>query len=520
MKRHINKSFFYILGLLLLTGSCKTDLLDQVNPNALSVDRFFKDAKDAQLALVGAYSPLSTHFMWGRYVPLVTIRRADEYTPSFLPGKTEGIITKSTDIFLPTPWPASYKVIFRANTILEKVPAIEMDDTEKNEILGQAYFLRALAYFYLLNIWDNVPLITEAAKGTEDFFPTNSTPDKVWGQIISDLIVAQQFLPVSWSAQDAGRATKGAASALLGKSYLYTKDWGNAAIELKKVINSNYDLTANYADNFKESTENNIESVFEIQFQTDVAFVWEADVPGAMKSSMFTNLRAPIAFGGEWVDAVNPWVLDAFLEEPNLDGGIDERAFSTLAWNNANSKIYENQPFQGSVLDPTKVYAKKYTGMLVDGRPNDGDLGVNTGLNYRLIRFADVLLMYSEAVNENGGPETEILSALNRVRQRANMANIPTGLSKSQLRDKIRKERILELSLETDRFFDLKRWGTLVDRMNGNADMVGNTGATADQIRQSGHPEYNFPFAEIHSRAPIPSIEISSNPNLNQNPGY
>lgn len=148
------------------------------------------------------------------------------------------------------------------------------------------------------------------------------------------------------------------------------------------------------------------------------------------------------------------------------------------------------------------------------------NLGVNTGLNYRLIRFADVLLMYSEAVNENGGPETEILSALNRVRQRANMANIPTGLSKSQLRDKIRKERILELSLETDRFFDLKRWGTLVDRMNGNADMVGNTGATADQIRQSGHPEYNFPFAEIHSRAPIPSIEISSNPNLNQNPGY
>lgn len=520
MKKHIYKSLFCIVGLFFLTESCNNDLLDQVNPNALSVDSFFKNANDAQLALNGAYSPLSTHFMWGRYLPLVIIRRSDEYTPSYLPGKTEGIMTKATDIFLPTSWAASYKVIFRSNSILENVPAIDMDETEKNEILGQAYFLRALTYFYLLNTWDNVPLITLAANGTEDFFPTNSTPDKIWEQIIADATEAQLLLPVSWSAQDAGRATKGAASALLGKSYLYTKDWAKAAVELKKVINSNYDLTANYADNFKESTENNIESVFEIQFQTDVAFVWEADVPGAMQSAMFTNLRAPIAFGGEWVDAVNPWILNAFLEEPNLDGGIDKRAFTTLAWSNTDSKIYESQSFQASVLDQTKVYAKKYTGMLVDGRPNDGDLGVATGLNYRLIRFADVLLMYAEAVNEAGGSETEILSAINRVRQRANMADISTGLSQNQLRDKIRKERILELSLETDRFFDLKRWGTLVDRMNRNADMVGNMGTTTDQIRQSGHSEYNFPFSDIHSRAPIPSTEISSNPNLNQNSGY
>jgi hypothetical protein len=100
------------------------------------------------------------------------------------------------------------------------------------------------------------------------------------------------------------------------------------------------------------------------------------------------------------------------------------------------------------------------------------------------------------------------------------MPSIATGLNQSQLRDKIRKERILELSLETDRFFDLKRWGVLVDRMNKNADMVGNIKVTTDQIRQSGHPEHNFPFSEIHTRVPIPSTEISSNPNLTQNPGY
>jgi hypothetical protein len=520
MKKYNYSVFLCMVGLMILTGSCSNELLNQENPNAISVDNFYKDAKDAQIALVGAYSPLSTHFSWGRYLPLVIIRRSDEYTPSYLPGKTEGIMTKATDIFLPTSWAASYKVIFRTNAILENVPSIDMDATEKDQVLGQAYFLRALSYFYLVNTWENVPLITNAAKGAENFFPSNSTAVKVWEQIISDAAEAQKLLPVSWSNKDAGRATKGAASALLGKSYLYTKDWGKAGTELKKVVNSIYSLTPNYADNFKESTENNVESVFEIQFQKDVAFVWEVDVPGAMHGAMYTNLRAPVAFGGEWVNAVNPWILDAFLEEKNLDGGVDERAYSTIAWNNSKSIIYENKPFQGSSLDPTKVYAKKYTGMLVEGRQNDGDLGVGTGLNYRLIRFADVLLMYAEALNESGGSESEILTSLNRVRQRANMPSIATGLNQSQLRDKIRKERILELSLETDRFFDLKRWGVLVDRMNKNADMVGNIKVTTDQIRQSGHPEHNFPFSEIHTRVPIPSTEISSNPNLTQNPGY
>jgi hypothetical protein len=100
------------------------------------------------------------------------------------------------------------------------------------------------------------------------------------------------------------------------------------------------------------------------------------------------------------------------------------------------------------------------------------------------------------------------------------MAPIPSGLTQSQLRDRIRKERILELSLENDRFFDLKRWGVVVDRMNGNADMVGNIGSSDDQIRAEGHPEHGFPFSEIHTRVPIPIAEILSNPNIKQNPGY
>ena len=217
---------------------------------------------------------------------------------------------------------------------------------------------------------------------------------------------------------------------------------------------------------------------------------------------------------------MNPWILDAFLEEQNLDGGIDERAFTTLAWDHPDCTIYLEQPFAESALDPAKICAKKNTGMLTEGRAADNDLGKNCGLNYKLIRYADVLLMHAEAANEAGKPGSEILASINKVRARANMPDIPAGLSQGELREKIRKERILELSLETDRFFDLKRWGVLVDRMNGNADMIGNIGPSSDQIRAEGQLEYDFPFAEMHTRLPIPIAEITSNPAIIQKPGY
>lgn len=519
MEKNIIKLLFLTLILLGSSVSCD-DLLEQKNPNALSTGLFWEDAQDVEQAVVGMYSPLSTVFGWGRYLPLTWIRRADEYTPSFTSVFTQGIIINSSDIFLPSQWPEAWKVIFRANDIIDNVELIEgLDSDVKNKALGQAYFLRGLYYFYLVNTWDNIPFITKAANSTEDFFSPNSTPDVIYEQIIKDAAMAKSLLPEDFG--EPGRATWGAATALLGKAYLYTQQWASAASEFQEIISSNlYKLVPNYENNFKETGDNNEESLFEIQF-TRGEFGWSSDQASSGRTALWTQLRAPDLYGGEWIDQVNPWILEAFLSEKNLDDEIDERAFATLAWNHPNSTIYLNQPYAESALDPNKIYAKKNTGMLIEGRSADNDLGQNAGLNTKLIRYADILLMHAEAVNEaSSGGDNSILNSINAVRARANMPNIPTGLSKADLRDVIRKERILELSLENDRFFDLKRWGVVVDRMNGNSDMVGNTGSSSDQIRAVGHGEYNFPFAEMHTRVPIPIAEIQSNPNMKQNPGY
>ncbi|MGX1930994.1 RagB/SusD family nutrient uptake outer membrane protein [Flagellimonas sp. 2504JD4-2] len=519
MKNRFKFLSFILIGVLI---SC-SNLLDQQNPNALSTDSFWKDDEDVQQAVVGAYSPMSTIFGWGRYLPFTWFRRADEFTPSFENVRVRGIIVDPADIFLPNQWPEIWRLIFRCNDILDNVDTVpDLDQTVRDQAVGQALYLRALYYFYLVNTWDNPPLITQAAVGESiaEFPQPNSNPTAIYEQIILDAQAAKNLLPNDWG-DEYGRATWGAATALLGKAYLYTEQWDLAAAQFKEVIDSSiYDLDPNFANNFTENGDNNIESIFEIQHTSEDAIGWSSDQVNSSRSSVWLQLRAPEAFGGEWIDQVNPWILDAFLLEDNLDGEIDQRALTTLAWNHPESTIYLNQPFSESVLDQSKIYPKKNTGMLTDGRANDGDLGTASGQNFKLIRFADVLLMHAEALNESGGSEVEILASLNRVRQRANMPDVSSGLSTGELRDRIRLERVLELSLENDRFFDLKRWGVVVDRMNGNADRVGNIGPSNDQIRAVGHPEENFPFSDVHTRLPFPIAEIQSNPLLNQNPGY
>lgn len=520
MKKNIIKFRIVLMALMVFPLSCNTDdLLNQVNPNQISTDSFWQTEDDVQKAIIANYSPMSAIFGWGRYLPFTWLRRADEYTPGFNNPFTEGIMTNPSDIFLPNQWPEAWKVIFRSNEIFDNIDRVEgLSSTFKDQALGQAHFLRALYYFYLVNTWDNVPLITTAAVTSDDFFAANSTPDAIYPLIISDAQMAKSLLPNNWGDKN-GRATWGAATALLGKAYLYRGEWASAAAEFKELIDSGiYALDPNYANNFTEEGDNNIESLFEVQFESEPSLVWSTDAPDSSRSSVFLDFRSPKP--GIWIDQVNPWILDAFLMENDLDGNIDPRALITLAWNHPESTVFLGEPFTGSDLAQDKIHPKKLTGMLVPGRADDLDLGIGGGVNYKLIRYADVLLMYAEAANEANLSESDILSAINEVRARVNMPNVPSGLSQADMRNRIRLERILELSLETDRFFDLKRWGVLVDRMNKNADMFGNIGPSSDQIRAAGHPEENFPFSEIHTRAPIPIAEINSNPNMKQNPGY
>ena len=272
-----------IAGLLVLFSitTC-TDDLDITDPNRLSPDVFWRNAGDAESGVTAVYSSLPSIPAFGRIgVGLLLIHRSDEVDPFPQINVNDGGIFGATPDFprLNEPWGELYKQVAAANQVLTNVPAIEMDESRKSQILGEARFLRAHAYFYLVNQWGNIPLVLEEVSEVDQVFIGNSTPEQVYDAMIADLLVAQGALPQSWPADQVGRASWGAATALLGKCYLYTQQWSAAATEFKKVIDSGiYDLTADFADNFREETTNNVESLFEVQYDGNITGGWGGPV--------------------------------------------------------------------------------------------------------------------------------------------------------------------------------------------------------------------------------------------------
>ncbi|GAB3221482.1 RagB/SusD family nutrient uptake outer membrane protein [Spirosoma arcticum] len=498
-----------LLSACLLMTHCSKDALDIKNPNQLSQDSFWRSADDAEKGLVAVYGPLTTIMGFGRMMgAILTTQRGDEVNPYPSSGVQDpGTLTvTSTDGRVSEGWGELNAIVSRANQVIDRVPTIQMDETRKAQIVGEAYFLRALAHFYLLNMWGNIPLVTKPVNTVDELFVTQATQTDVWASIKSDLKQAQSKLPAK--AKDLGRATSGAATALLGKAYLYTKEWGPAAAEFKKLIDlATYDLTANYQDNFLAASNNNKESLFELQYQSSSNGNWgPSGTPNPLRGQGWEQDIAPKGYTPQGTVSINQWVLDLFLSEKTRTGLTDPRAYATIVWNYPGAKVYQDdftKSFSGSEL--TKVWARKYLNFERINSSVPGAEGYSTN-NLRIIRFADVLLMYAEAENEANGPTTAAYQSINRVRARATMPDIKTGLTKDDFRTAVRSERVLELALEGTRIFDLNRWGI-----------------TADVFAQ--HPEYRSNSKGVfqkgkHEYLPIPQNDIGSNPKLKQNPGY
>ncbi|MEP1486821.1 MAG: RagB/SusD family nutrient uptake outer membrane protein [Algibacter sp.] len=508
------KKFIITICCFTLLLGCDGDILNQTNPNTLTPDNFWQDGDDAQSAIIGTYSPLSTIFYHGRIWYSMELALSDEiFVTGAIGTRAEVYDFNAGNGNFANAFAEMWKVIFRANLVLENVPNIDMDTALKDNILGEAYFLRALNYFVLVNHFGNVPLVTAPAASLAETQQAPASPDLVWAQIKADLNAAIPLLPVSWDDNNKGRVMKGSAAALLGKTHLYLEEWGQAATELKRVIDGEFgtfDLMPNFEDNFRESSENNIESLFEIQFDKTGAWTagWGADVPSTARYSSFDN-----DFSGGSHSVMNPWVLDLFLKETTNGGDIDPRAYETLVWDYPGAEHF-GEPFAEKyatqladyAADPTlmrPVRAAKYV------NPNSGaavpSFSAN-GNNKRVIRFADVLLMHAEAENEDNGPTTAAYASINRIRARVDMPDIPASLSKEDFRQRVRDERVLELCNESQRPLDLLRWGLLPDRFVDNPEF-----RRAEILYVPGRELY-----------PIPQLEIDTNPAYegNQNPGY
>ncbi|MCB0650258.1 MAG: RagB/SusD family nutrient uptake outer membrane protein [Saprospiraceae bacterium] len=475
------KSIPYFFLIVLLTFTSCSGFLDKDPLGILDADSFFQSSEDAEQAINAAYQSLlfnneNSNFYWA--FAEVTSDEAIAGGDGSRPGINE------LDFLTYTPrteefndyWKVNYNGIAQCNAIIEKVPPIEMNEELKNRILGEAYFLRAYYYFALTQVFGDVPLLIRVTPPDELKIP-KTAKTVIYDQILNDCDQAAAWLPESYSGAETGRATKGAAYALAAKTNIYKKNWAEALAYIAEIKGLNlYALVPDYQDNFNEYTQNNSESVWEIQ---------HANLELGVGNFLNQWWRSKKVDGYGFAEPT-PEFFNTF--EPG-----DPRRGFTIAKN--------NDPYFGYVFKPsyssTGYGIKKY--LQIDTtvtQASDGDI------NYTAIRYAEVLLWEAEALAELGQVQ-EAQAPLEEVRARARAQSVdpdntlPPILTtdKTEMINAIRKERQVELGFEMHRFFDLVRWGIA-------ADVI---------------PEFQVGKHEVF---PLPQTELDLNPFLIQNPGY
>lgn len=501
-----------VLAFTIIT-SCKKELLDQKNPNTLTAGDFWKTESDALKGINSAYHMFYQPGSWSRWIYFRLDLTSDEGFSNSpwieLADWTrfnyinynffEGNVIHFRDF---------YKAIFRCNQVLAYVPNIQFADTNrKDQVIAEAKFLRGLYYYYAAILWENVPIVLKPSN--PDDLPEYATVEQVWAQVEKDFSEAAESLPATWDAKNVGRPTKGAALAFLAKAYMQEHKWQEAKNAMDFLVTgagkSNYGLVANYRDNFTHLTENNIESVFEIQF-SDVNKTDVGDIPNSSMANYRSQFFAPRSIG--WSDGqARPWIINEFKKENTLTNQLDPRLRYTLFYPQLEAdfgdKIYGRSWEWGANEAWFRKYQRDYY------RNNEDNF---SQVNYRLIRYADVLLMYAECLNELGQTR-QAYQHVNKVRERVNLRTMELaypliGNDKDLFRERLKMERALELYGESVRWADLKRWGL-------------DTQQKVDVIKQRD-PDFNNFVIDKHVRLPLPQTEIDNNPNLKgkQNPNY
>lgn len=504
--------FLSILASFVITG-CERDL-DIANPNEATVEAFWKNGDDAVAGVNAVYSTLHRGAI-SRWMPFYYIVRSDEGR-STSPA-TE--IVNNMDQFIITDynfwgaydiWKDLYVGVFRANQVIDNVPQIQMDEPLKQRVIGEAKFLRALFYYNLVSLWGNVPLMLRAS--TPEDKPETSSADVIWGQIEQDLSEAASALPTTYPASDLGRATQGAAYALLAKAHMQQRDYQSALAPLQWLVEgpgkSIYGLMPSYRDNFLISTENNMESVFEWQFELNSGENHDDDTDMSRPDNLNYGTSLAQFFGPSgigWSDGeAQRWLTNEF-NETTTGAQRDPRLATSLLYDFTDpagpgaTMIYGQTFTQRYGTGNNRVWFRKFQN---DHWKNFE--GYNSPNNWRYIRYADVLLMYAETLNATGSTSTAY-QYVDKVRQRAGLPTLSAtkpGLSQAQFLEQIKHERITELSGEGHRWNDLARWGDLGPGL---------------AVRDPAFA--NFVIGK-HELLPIPQQEIDINPSLKQNTNW
>jgi starch-binding outer membrane protein, SusD/RagB family len=471
------KKLFIYTGLfsilMLAAAGCKKFLTTEVVGDYPDTE-FYKTEQQAILAINAAYQPLNFTSTSQNRLWVFGDVASDDAEKGGDPGDQADI--DLIDQFNVSPingnlaneWGTLYEGITRCNIVLARVPPIQMDETAKAGILAQARFLRSWYYFTLVNIFGDVPVILEPKNADQLQIPQTAASIIFESVIEADLKLAMGNLPASYTGGDVGRVTSGAATALLAKAYLFQNKWDSAAATAAIVIaGGQYALMPLYSQNFSADFKNNKESVFEVQHLSN-------QVPATGNS--LNQWFAPRIDGGYGFNAPTQSFVDEF--EITAAGIYDPRLDYTIGRD--STRWFNGETFS-KTWSPTGYLTRKHQQPFSEIPIN---LKGDADIDYVVIRYADVLLWYAEALNEIGrGPEAII--PVNQVRKRAresylyddslvqfqmdtvtHMGTIPSGLlpdifytDQVTLRGQIQHERRVELGFEFHRYFDIIRWG-------------------------------------------------------------
>lgn len=486
-------SILFVIIMIFLSG-CGDNFLEIPSKTSLSSTVYFKTQNDFQQAINGAYVPLRTIYNNGiNGAWAMGELRSDNTTYKYNPSDRGSISSEYINDFLndatnPAPaskWANNYSIISRVNQILDLIDGVDFDEISKNNIKGQAYFLRAFAYFDLVQYFGEVPLHLKPTKSMADVALPLSSVEDIYAQIISDAKQAESLLPDK-TTQEKGRVTTGSAKALLGNVYIILKRWTDAETILKTI--TGYSLMSDYNDVFDPAYKNNSESIFEIQykqgtegFQSYFFYTFLVQPITAAEVSAITGIEE-VARTIEGYNIPTPDIISAYETD-------DLRKDASIGYLTASGDIY---PY-------IKKYAHAHT------------LTGNTDDNWPVYRYAEILLFIAEALNEQSGKQDEALAYLNMVHAHPRTGLSPITLSgQDAIREAIIQERRVELAFENKRWLDLVRTNTAESVMKAYGERV-----------KANPQAYYFPegitvspsaFINIELLFPIPSDQAALSP--------
>lgn len=523
-----NLSKALLCGTVLLGPVGCSDFLEEQPPSNLTADSFYQIPDHAEAALASVYAD-ARFFGGGAGIfssnwQLLEAMTGTSTTETAQNSDLNNLYSLSHDgntAHVVNWWNGLYRVIAQANQVLAQVPAITpMPEAQKTKILGEARFLRAWAYFYAVRLWGDIPLITTPQTATsEDFRPARAPQESVYNLIVEDLLAAEAA-GLNWTEVN-GRVNLAAVKTQLAKVYLTMAGFplskgashytlaANKALEVITYANANptvINLFTNYEDVHREQTENRLEHLFMLQYNTVVPGinVSGVDVPGGGNpmDNFYGNFK-PINFNGPTGTGSSIPTLDFYnsFEAGDRRTKDQEGYFYTTYFTNGT----------GARFNLGRPYVFKHFNRTSNG--TEGVAGTRqNNLNVPQIRFAETLLIYAEAQNEVGAPTQAAYDALKRIRDRAQLTTPALGTyTQASFRDAVLRERTYEFCYEQITWFDMIRTRRVFnEKTKGFDNFVGHVNLSTNKALE-----------QKHLLLPIPRQELLNNPNLKtQNPGY